>query len=68
MIPRVGTTITLGSTPGGRDGYGHDLPLERELESPIVVDATSLRACHPSSLYGCVSSWIGTWPSAMRCG
>lgn len=46
----MGTIITLGSVPGGKDGYGHDLRLERELESPIVVDATSLRTCHPMFL------------------
>jgi anti-sigma regulatory factor (Ser/Thr protein kinase) len=50
MIACVGTSITLGSTPGGKDGYGHDLLLERELESPVVVDATALRACHPMFL------------------
>ena len=50
MIAHVGTTITLGSAAGGKDGYGHDLRLERELESPIVVDATSLRAWHPMFL------------------
>jgi anti-sigma regulatory factor (Ser/Thr protein kinase) len=46
----VDTTITLGSHAGGRDGYGHDLPLERELPSPIVVDAGALTAFHPMFL------------------
>jgi hypothetical protein len=46
----VDTPITLGSHAGGRDGYGHDLPLKRELPSPIVVDAGSLQACHPMFL------------------
>lgn len=46
----MGTTITLGSVAGGKDGYGHDLRLERELASPIVVDASSLRVCHPMFL------------------
>lgn len=39
--------LTLSSTSGRRDGYRHDLPLERDIASPIVVDATHLGPCHP---------------------
>jgi anti-sigma regulatory factor (Ser/Thr protein kinase) len=46
----VGSRIELSSTSGGSDGYRHDLPLERDLERPIVVDARRLGPCHPMFL------------------
>ena len=46
----MGSRIELSSTTGGRDGYRHDLPLDREVERPIVVDARRLGACHPMFL------------------
>jgi hypothetical protein len=39
--------ITLHRNSGGKDGYRGDLPLERELDEPIVVDARGLGPCHP---------------------
>jgi len=42
--------ITLQQGSGGKEGYGVDLPLEHDLEQPIVLDATKLRACHPMFL------------------
>lgn len=36
----------IGSSCGA-DGFRHDLPLDRDLEPPVVVDATALRECHP---------------------
>jgi anti-sigma regulatory factor (Ser/Thr protein kinase) len=41
------TVIALGSAPGGADGFGNDLPLEPDLDAPIVVDARAVRRCHP---------------------
>jgi anti-sigma regulatory factor (Ser/Thr protein kinase) len=41
----VGTRIKLGRSCGA-DGFNGDLPLDRELEAPIVVDASGLRECH----------------------
>ena len=42
----VGSRIGIGGS-SGRDGFRGDLPLDRELEGPIVVDAFKLRDCHP---------------------
>jgi hypothetical protein len=46
----VGTTITLGPSSGGDDGYRRDFRLERDLEHPIEIDATDLGRCHPMFL------------------
>jgi hypothetical protein len=43
----VGYTITLTPKAAGADGYRQDLPLEREMVDPIVVDARALASCHP---------------------
>lgn len=43
----VGTTIKLGPSTGGGDGYRNDFMLERDLESPITVDASELGPSHP---------------------
>lgn len=41
-----GTTVRL--TPRvGRSAFRGDLPLEHDMEQPIVVDATALADCHP---------------------
>lgn len=42
--------IELSRISGGRDGYRHNLPLERDLDEPIVVDARQLGSCHPMFL------------------
>jgi anti-sigma regulatory factor (Ser/Thr protein kinase) len=39
--------LTLGSFPGGANGFRNDLPLEPEIETPILVDLTAVRGCHP---------------------
>lgn len=39
------TRIEIGSSCG-LDGFRGDLPLDRELESPITVDVSTLRSCH----------------------
>lgn len=39
--------IKLTAGMGGADGYGGELPLDRELKEPIIVDASALRSCHP---------------------
>jgi hypothetical protein len=39
------TTIQFGRSCG-RDGFKGDLPLDRELDGPIVVDISKLRDCH----------------------
>jgi len=41
----VGTRLVIGRACGP-DGFTGDLPLDRELVSPIVVDASGLRDCH----------------------
>ena len=41
------TRIQLNASSGGGDGYRGDLPLERDLEQPIMVDASALGPCHP---------------------
>jgi hypothetical protein len=40
-------TIELTPKAGGPDGYGTNLPLERELEGPIILDARALVSFHP---------------------
>jgi hypothetical protein len=57
MIPRVPTTLTLGVFPGGADGFGGDLPLEPELEGPIVLD---LSAVQSSPVGAMLSTWRGS--------
>lgn len=44
---RVGTTIVLKRRSGASDGLRDDLPLDRDIESPVVVDAATLDSCHP---------------------
>jgi hypothetical protein len=44
----VQSTIKLASSWGGEDGYRADLPLERDIEHPIVLDASDLDRCHPA--------------------
>lgn len=46
----VATLITLGSRSGIGDGFRRYLPLEHDLEQPIVLDATALGPCHPMFL------------------
>lgn len=46
----MSTTIRLGPRSGIGDGYGAKLPLEHDLENPIVVDASALGPCHPMLL------------------
>jgi anti-sigma regulatory factor (Ser/Thr protein kinase) len=43
----VGTTIKLGPSSGGDNGYRGDFRLERDLLPPITIDATELGSCHP---------------------
>jgi hypothetical protein len=43
----VATEIVLSAGSGGGDGFREDLPLEREVEKPIVIDASRLGPCHP---------------------
>lgn len=51
MIVSVGTIIELGADTGdGAGGYRRDFPLERNLDWPIVVDATKLGHSHPMFL------------------
>lgn len=47
MIGRMGTRIAVTAGMSAADGYRGDLPLSRELEQPIVVDASALGSCHP---------------------
>jgi hypothetical protein len=46
----VDTLVTLHRRSGGEDGYRGDLPLERGVAGPIIVDARRLGACHPMFL------------------
>ncbi len=46
----MGTTIKLGPSTGGGDGYRNDFLLERDLKSPITVDASELGPTHPMFL------------------
>jgi len=46
----VGTTIKLGPSTGGLDGYRNDFLLDRDLKSPITVDASELGPTHPMFL------------------
>jgi hypothetical protein len=39
--------IVLGSRAASDGGYRTNLPLDRDVERPIVVDATGLTDCHP---------------------
>lgn len=47
---RVGHVITLTPRSGDADGYRGDLPLEREMRQPLIVDASRLGPCHPMFL------------------
>jgi hypothetical protein len=40
-------TLPLTRLVGSADGFRGDLPLERELEGDIVLDARELQSCHP---------------------
>ena len=40
------TRIDVGRT-GGKDGYGSDLPLDRDMNAGVIVDASALIDCHP---------------------
>lgn len=48
--PLVGTIIKLGPSTGGGDGYRNDFLLERDLKSPITVDASEIGSTHPMFL------------------
>jgi hypothetical protein len=43
----MGTSITLSRLAGSDDGFRSDMPLERELDDDVLLDATDLRSCHP---------------------
>jgi hypothetical protein len=43
----MGASIDLTRLAGSGDGFRGDLPLEREFDGDIVLDATDLRSCHP---------------------
>jgi anti-sigma regulatory factor (Ser/Thr protein kinase) len=46
-IAAVATPILLTRNPGGEDGYRHNLPLEHDLDLPIIVDASRVETLHP---------------------
>jgi hypothetical protein len=43
----MGIRIVLGSRAGADGGYHTNLPLDRDVDGAIVVDARSLTSCHP---------------------
>ncbi|MDQ4125643.1 MAG: ATP-binding protein [Actinomycetota bacterium] len=43
----MGTSIVIGRRGSGGDGYREDLPLDRDLDGPIIVDLASVGWCHP---------------------
>jgi hypothetical protein len=43
----VAHVITLTERSGDGDGYRTDLPLDQDLQQPIVIDARRLGVCHP---------------------
>jgi len=46
IIDLMETRIDVGRT-GGKDGYRSDLPLDREMNAGVIVDASALADCHP---------------------
>jgi hypothetical protein len=43
----MGKSIVLTRLAGSEDGFRGDLPLEREFDGDIVLDAADLQSCHP---------------------
>ncbi|MDQ3742584.1 MAG: hypothetical protein M3389_16765 [Actinomycetota bacterium] len=43
----MGNTIVIGRRGSAGDGYRDDLPLDRDLDGPVVVDLSSAGQCHP---------------------